>query len=508
MNFWLISTMLCSAAAVGISIPLIRRFDKGNSGSIDTAIYQDQLKEVEKDLELGTINVPEAESAKVEIQRRLTASEKTFVDVRPVSNGWRNIALAASAGLVILGGANLYNIMGSPDLPSAVSQPQQAAAPAAAPQAEVVAAQPAAPAATSASNPGQVDAMIAKLTARLQANPKDAEGWRMLGWSQFNLGHYPESADAYTKALELDPNNVDYKSAYAESLVQMTQGIVTPKALALIADVLAKQPKDSRARFYDALSHEQSGDQAGALDRWLALLADTPADAGWRDDVKQRITDLAKATGRDVTAALALPSLAPATAAPQQTMGQPEKDAMVAGMIAKLAAKLEANPKDRDGWAMMIRSLTVSGDKKGADEALAKALDIFKDDKATIYGLKAVAQSAGGATAPAAAAAPAASAVPSTAAAPVISEEQKTAIQALPEGDQKTMIKGMVERLAGKLAENPNDFDGWVRLMRSYQVLGEPDKAKDALGKALTTFSADAATTDKIKAAATELGIN
>jgi cytochrome c-type biogenesis protein CcmH len=157
---------------------------------------------------------------------------------------------------------------------------------------------------------------------------------------------------------------------------------------------------------------------------------------------------------------------------------------------------------------MMIRSLSVSGDKKGADEALAKALDIFKDDKATIDGLKAVAQSAGGATAPAAPAAPVASAVPSTAAAPVISEEQKTAIQALPEGDQKTMIKGMVERLAGKLAENPNDFDGWVRLMRSYQVLGEPDKAKEALGKALTTFSADAATTDKIKAAATELGIN
>jgi cytochrome c-type biogenesis protein CcmH len=492
MNLWLLMTILCSAAAVGVSIPLIRRWENINGGSIDKAIYEDQLKEVEKDLQNGAINAPEAESAKVEIQRRLTTSAKNIIEARPVSNGWRTAAFLATAGLVILGSVNLYSLMGSPDMPSVSTQPQQTPpAPA-----EATAAQAQAPAAA-ASNPGQVDAMVAKLIARLQANPKDAEGWRMLGWSQFNLQHYPESSDAYAKALALDPTNTEYKSAYAEALVQMTQGIVTPKAQALIAEVLAKEPKDSRGRFYDALSREQSGDQAGALDRWLALLADTPPDAGWRDDVKQRITDLAKATGRDVSAALALPSLPVSPA--QQTLAQPEKDAMVAGMIAKLATKLEANPKDRDGWAMMIRSLTVSGDKKGAGEALAKALDIFKDDKATIDGLNSIAQNAGSGTA---------SAVPPAASAPVISEEQKATIQALPEGDQKDMIKSMVERLAGKLADNPNDFDGWVRLMRSYQVLNEPVKAKEAMAKALTTFATDAATLEKVKAAATELGIN
>jgi cytochrome c-type biogenesis protein CcmH len=489
MSLWLLMTILCSAAAVGISIPLIRRLDSQTPGAMDKAIYNDQLKEVERDLQSGAIDAPEAESAKIEIQRRLATVSKNTVEAQPVSNGWRNAALAACAGLVILGSVNLYNMMGSPDMPSVVSQPaapaaQQAEAPAAAPQA-------------ASNSPGQVDAMVAKLQARLASNPNDAEGWRMLGWSQFNLQHYPESADAYAKALALDPTNTDYKSAYAESLVQMTQGIVTPKAQALIAEVLAKQPKDSRGRFYDALAHEQSGDQTGALDRWLSLLADSPPDAGWRDDVKQRISDLAKATGRDVSAALALPSL-PASAA-QQTLAQPEKDAMVSGMIAKLAAKLEASPKDRDGWAMMIRSLTVSGDKKGADDALAKALEIFKDDKATIDGLKSVAQMAGGA---------AASAVPPAASAPVISDEQKATIQALPEGDQQVMIKSMVERLAGKLADNPNDFEGWVRLMRSYQVLKDPAKAKEAMTKALGIFAADAVTTDKLKAAATELGIN
>jgi cytochrome c-type biogenesis protein CcmH len=504
MNLWLLMTILCSFAAVGISIPLIRRFDHHSSSvARDTAIYEDQLKEVDRDLQGGSINTPEAESAKVEIQRRLATATKNVTEARPISPAWRGIALAACAGLVILGGVNLYNIMGSPDLPSvsSVSPPTpQAAVPA-----QAAAETPAVPAASAnaANTPGQVDDMIAKLTARLQSNPADAEGWRMLGWSQFNLQHYPESVEAYAKALAIDPANVEYKSAYAESIVQAAQGIVTPKAQALIAEVLAKEPKDSRGRFYDALSHEQSGDQNGALDRWLTLLADTPPDAGWRDDVKQRITDLAKATGRDVKAALALPSLP--TAPAKQTMAQPEKDAMVAGMIAKLAAKLEANPKDRDGWAMMIRSLGVSGDKKGAEEALAKALDIFKDDKATIDGLKSIAVTAGG---NAQAAAPAASAIPSAASAPQISDEQKAAVQALPEGDQKAMIKGMVERLATKLKENPNDLDGWIRLMRSYKVMNEPEKAKEAVTTALAAFASDVANSEKIKAAATELGIN
>lgn len=488
MSLWLLMTILCSAVAVGVSIPLIRRLDGASSASLDKAIYEDQLKEVDKDLQAGAINAPEAESAKVEIQRRLVSATKNTTEARPISSGWRNAALFATAAFVILGSVNLYNILGSPDLPSVTPQ----AAPVAAAPAD--AAQAAAP----ASNPGQVDQMVAKLTARLQANPKDAEGWRMLGWSQFNLQHYPESTDAYAKALELDPTNTEYKSAFAEAIVQMSQGIVTPKAQTLIAEVLAKEPKDSRGRFYDALAHEQAGDQSGALDRWLALLADTPADAGWRDDVKQRISDLAKATGRDVSSALAMPSLA-APGTQQQTLSQPEKDQMVAGMIAKLAAKLEANPNDRDGWAMMIRSLTVSGDKKGADEALAKALEIFKSDKATMDGLKSIAQgtSTNGA-----------SAIPPAASAPVITDEQKTTIQALPEGDQKAMIKSMVGRLADKLTENPNDFEGWIRLMRSYQVLNEADNAKAALAKALTVFAADAATLEKVKAAATELGIN
>ena len=39
----------------------------------------------------------------------------------------------------------------------------------------------------------------------------------------------------------------------------------------------------------------------------------------------------------------------------------------------------------------------------------------------------------------------------------------------------------MVDMLAARLKADPNDALGWVRLMRAYTVLGETEKAKEAL---------------------------
>jgi cytochrome c-type biogenesis protein CcmH len=49
--------------------------------------------------------------------------------------------------------------------------------------------------------------------------------------------------------------------------------------------------------------------------------------------------------------------------------------------------------------------------------------------------------------------------------------------------------RAMVDMLAARLKADPNDALGWVRLMRAYTVLGEPDKAKVALATARKTFA-------------------
>ena len=61
------------------------------------------------------------------------------------------------------------------------------------------------------------------------------------------------------------------------------------------------------------------------------------------------------------------------------------------------------------------------------------------------------------------------------------------AIQAaenMPEAQRVAMIRGMVAKLADQLHADGSDLQGWLRLVRAYAVLGEPDKAKGAAAAA------------------------
>jgi cytochrome c-type biogenesis protein CcmH len=53
------------------------------------------------------------------------------------------------------------------------------------------------------------------------------------------------------------------------------------------------------------------------------------------------------------------------------------------------------------------------------------------------------------------------------------------------------MVRGMVERLAIRLKQEGSDVDGWVRLLRAYVVLGEPDKARAAAGDARRALASE-----------------
>ncbi len=260
---------------------------------------------------------------------------------------------------MIVGGVSLYAYMGSPTMPSASSQ--QAAQTNTGDGREA--------------SEAQVQDLITKLQARLATSPKDAAGWRLLGWALFNTSKFQEAVDAYGKAVALEPDNTEFKSMLAEAVVQSAQGVVTPQAQDLIAQVLAKTPDDQRARFYDAMAHEQSGDQQGALDRWSKLLADAPADARWRDNVKARIVGLGQALHKDVSGIVISAPPAPAPVVPTA-----DQQAMIEGMVQKLADELKQNPQNAEGWIRLIRSFQVLQQPDKAKAALGDALNAFAND--------------------------------------------------------------------------------------------------------------------------------
>jgi cytochrome c-type biogenesis protein CcmH len=73
--------------------------------------------------------------------------------------------------------------------------------------------------------------------------------------------------------------------------------------------------------------------------------------------------------------------------------------------------------------------------------------------------------------------------------------------------EQMAMIHSMVERLSNDLHKNGSDVEGWLRLMRSYMVLGERDKAAAAAGDARRALASEPEKLKQIDALAKGLGI-
>lgn len=236
------------------------------------------------------------------------------------------------------------------------------------------------------------DQAIAKLEARLKADPGDVQGWQLLGWAFFETNRFAEAATAYRRATALAPDNAELWSALGEALALSTDKRELPKDAAdAFARAVAIDPRDPRARYFLAVGKDVAGDHKGALDAWFALLADTPAGAPWEADLRRTIEEAAAREKIDVAARLAAvkpapaaPSASAATAAiPGPTREQMQaaaalprgqQEMMVQSMVEGLEAKLKADPANPNGWIMLMRSRMTLGETARASAAWKAAV--------------------------------------------------------------------------------------------------------------------------------------
>jgi cytochrome c-type biogenesis protein CcmH len=161
-----------------------------------------------------------------------------------------------------------------------------------------------------------VNTMIDRLAARLKAAPEDGKGWRMLGWSYFNTGRYEEAAAAYAKAVELDPGSAEVKRLHEEAKAKAS----------------GSGPSETTSASQAVASTANSEDPHGG----------------------QR--------------------------AKSETGSSFQRDPAIRAMVDGLAARLESDPRDAEGWARLMRSRIVLGERDVAVTAYRKALDVFKGD--------------------------------------------------------------------------------------------------------------------------------
>jgi cytochrome c-type biogenesis protein CcmH len=163
-----------------------------------------------------------------------------------------------------------------------------------------------------------VNTMIQRLVARLETTPEDIKGWRMLGWSYFHTGHYEQAAAAYARAVELDPNSTELKRSYEEAKAKASE--------------------------------------SGNLQTPSSMQTDADGKVGDAASV-EKITKSEATPPREI-------------------------DAAIRSMVDGLANRLEASPRDAEGWTRLMRSRVVLGEREAAEAAYRKALEVFKDDVA------------------------------------------------------------------------------------------------------------------------------
>ena len=162
--------------------------------------------------------------------------------------------------------------------------------------------------------PAQVMQAIAKLEQHLKDEPNDLQGWLLMAQTYTRMGRFDDSVEAYRHAVGISQGKEPgILSSYAEAMIAANQGMVPEEATRTFEAVLQSDPNDARARYYLALARGQAGDMRGALDRWVELAAQSPADAPWLPTVRQRITETAGQLGVDV--ASVMPQPLPATSA-------------------------------------------------------------------------------------------------------------------------------------------------------------------------------------------------
>jgi cytochrome c-type biogenesis protein CcmH len=189
-------------------------------------------------------------------------------------------------------------------------------------------------------------ALVTTLAWRMRQQPGDPRGWWVLGRGYLMLEDPADAAAAFRRALALTPpkERPPIFSAYGEALTLAAMGAVTPDAEAAFQDALAGDPKDIKARFYLGQAYAERHDSARALALWQSLLADTPADAPWRQALIDRIA----------------------------LLGQTQPPNVLA-MVQSLADRLKAHPDDPAGWQRLVKAYVVLHDTKKAQAALADA---------------------------------------------------------------------------------------------------------------------------------------
>lgn len=137
-----------------------------------------------------------------------------------------------------------------------------------------------------------IDDMVGSLAARLEENPDDLAGWKMLGRSYMQLENFPGAIAAFERAVAMEASQDGQTLAdLGEAILMNDSRELLGRAGQLFENSLAVAPNNAKALFYSGMAAAQRGDNLLAAERWEALLATSPPP-NIADIIRQRVAEL------------------------------------------------------------------------------------------------------------------------------------------------------------------------------------------------------------------------
>lgn len=329
-GFWTLAGLLVAAAAAWVALALQRPpRERGTERSaMNVVFYRDKLAELERDLARGALGRAQFDGARQDLQRTLLRDVEPLGDSSPRPPN--RVVSAVVALLVAVTAIGLYLFDAPPPGALAaragghppVDPAPDAAGPAVASVAEMAArlaarlerepndgpgwlllgrsyehlgrmeearsayrraadlgqAVPALPAkpTPAASGPHDQDTAIAALRARLADQPRDADGWRLLGRSLQARGRYGEAADASAEATAVEPQHAGILADFADALAAVQGRRLAGRPTELIQRALSTDPNHPKALWLAGTAALQRGDRDAAVAHWERLRAQLP----------------------------------------------------------------------------------------------------------------------------------------------------------------------------------------------------------------------------------------
>ncbi|GIZ52712.1 c-type cytochrome biogenesis protein CcmI [Noviherbaspirillum aridicola] len=235
-------------------LPPLMRGGQGGGGqrreALNLAVLRHQSRELEAEHAAGLLGAEEYAQAREELERRVAEEVRpeAVAETRGASR-WTGIAVGT---LLPMLAAALYLGLGSP----AAFLQDQADPHAAAPEAMSQ----------------QVESMVAGLAQRMQQDPDNAEGWRMLARSYNVLGRYAQAAEAYARLVKLKPDDSAAFADYADTLAMAQGQSLQGEPERLVERALALDPANLKALSLAGSAAFERGDYAEAERRWRKML--------------------------------------------------------------------------------------------------------------------------------------------------------------------------------------------------------------------------------------------